>query len=346
MALPGFQDFLEIGRGSMGVVYRATQQCLDRPVAIKTIPAGFFDEQTRKERLKQLAFEGKLLASLSPHGNVLQVHAMAWDIWGNQALVFEFVEGDSLRNLLQETGLPTWVQSLGLARQVARGLRHVHSEGVVHRDIKPANLMVNRRGTLKIMDFGVAFRMGEMGLNPAGCSRVGTPLYMAPEVVLADPAVDHRADLYSLGVLIFQLLCGRPPFMSDSGFETAQMHLHARPPKPRSLAPDLPEEIEAFLLKALAKDPGARFQSAAEMLAEIDRLLELLGYRKSLEGPAGSVSVALTGNRTELCATLPADTSFPARDGAKTTSADPGKPPADPPDPPQSSTFRAREIAL
>lgn len=246
----------EIGRGGMGVVYRARDTRLDRIVALKRLPEGL-----RRHHPRALQFflrEAQSAARLN-HPNIVTVYdADQQD--GQFFITMELLEGQPLHAILHERGQLSPSNVLGIARQACRGLDYAHEQGVVHRDIKTANLFVTTERVVKIMDFGLAKVLEEV--RGATTLVTGTPYYMSPEQVLGRD-VDHRTDLYSLGVTLFELATGGVPF--DSG-EVAYHHRHTPVPDPQSLRPDLPDALSHLVLRLLEKEPDARFQSAAAVL--------------------------------------------------------------------------------
>jgi len=246
----------EIGRGGMGVVYRAKDTRLDRIVALKRLPEGL-----RRHHPRALQFflrEAQSAARLN-HPNIVTVFdADQQD--GQFFITMELLEGQPLHAILHERGQLSPSNVLGIARQACRGLDYAHEQGVVHRDIKTANLFVTTDRVVKIMDFGLAKVLEEV--RGATTLVTGTPYYMSPEQVLGQD-VDHRTDLYSLGAMLFELATGGVPFASG---EVAYHHRHSPPPDPRELRPDLPADLSALILRLLEKDPAARFQSAAQVL--------------------------------------------------------------------------------
>ena len=246
----------EIGRGGMGVVYRARDTRLDRIVALKRLPEGL-----RRHHPRALQFflrEAQSAARLN-HPNIVTVYdADQQD--GQFFITMELLEGQPLQTILHERGQLTPSNVLGIARQACRGLDYAHGQGVIHRDIKTANLFVTTDRVVKIMDFGLAKVLEEV--RGATTLVSGTPYYMSPEQVLGRD-VDHRTDLYSLGVTLFELATGSVPF--DSG-EVAYHHRHTPVPDPRSLRADLPEALAELILSLLEKEPDARIQTAAEVL--------------------------------------------------------------------------------
>jgi tetratricopeptide (TPR) repeat protein len=252
----------EIGRGGMGIVYRALDTRLDRIVALKRLPEGL-----RRHHPRALQFflrEAQSAARLN-HANIVTVYdADQQD--GHFFITMELLEGSPLQTVLRERGQLTPGNILGITRQVCQGLDYAHGQGVIHRDIKTANLFVTTDRIVKIMDFGLAKVLEEV--RGATTLVSGTPYYMSPEQVLGGD-VDHRTDLYSLGVTLFELATGSVPF--DSG-EVAYHHRHTPVPDPRELQADLPSALSELILRLLSKSRDDRFQSAAAVLDAVSRI--------------------------------------------------------------------------
>jgi len=252
----------EIGRGGMGIVYRARDTRLDRIVALKRLPEGL-----RRHHPRALQFflrEAQSAARLN-HPNIVTVYDA--DQQGGQFFItMELLEGQPLQTVLRERGQLSPANVLGIARQTCRGLDYAHAQGVIHRDIKTANLFVTTDRVVKIMDFGLAKVLQEV--RGATTLVSGTPFYMSPEQVLGEN-VDHRSDLYSLGVTLFELATGSVPF--DSG-EVGYHHRHSPVPDPQSIRPDLPEDLSKLILRLLEKDPDARIQTASGVLEALFKI--------------------------------------------------------------------------
>jgi serine/threonine-protein kinase len=246
----------EIGRGGMGVVYRARDTRLDRIVALKRLLDGL--QRHHPHALQFFLREAQSAARLN-HPNIVTVYdADQQD--GHFFITMELLEGQPLQSVLRERGQLSPSNVLGIARQACRGLDYAHGQNVIHRDIKTANLFVTADRVVKIMDFGLAKVLEEV--RGATTLVSGTPYYMSPEQVLGSD-VDHRTDLYSLGITLFELTTGSVPFNSG---EVAYHHRHSPAPDPRVLRPDLPESLSRLILKLLEKDPDDRYQTAAAVL--------------------------------------------------------------------------------
>jgi serine/threonine-protein kinase len=248
--------------GGMGVVYRAFDRELQEAVAIKTLrPEALVGGGVALERFKQ---EIRLARKIT-HRNVVRTYDLG-EVNGMYYLTMEYVEGTSLKQLIGTRGpLPVPV-TLTIGKQLCRALEVAHEQGVIHRDIKPQNIVVEPSGVLKVMDFGIARlanRSKDEGLTKEGMS-IGTPDYMSPEQ-LSGMELDARSDLYSAGVVLFECLTRRLPFEADSTYALIARQLEGAAPDPRTLNPDVPEALAQVILKAMAKEPGDRYQSAAEM---------------------------------------------------------------------------------
>jgi serine/threonine-protein kinase len=260
----------QLGAGGMGVVYRALDRELQEQVAIKTLKPELLGDANLLERFKQ---EIRLARRIS-HPNVVRTHDLG-ESDGTYFITMEYVEGTSLDQLVSGRGSLPLDVTLTIGRQLLRALAVAHDQGVVHRDIKPQNLVVDAQGFLKVMDFGIA-RLVEgrqttgAGLTAEG-SIIGTPEYMAPEQLMGH-AVDGRADLYAVGTVLFECATGKLP-LSGTSFATVLMkQVQEAPPDPRRLVPALPESFAVLVLKALAKRPEDRWQSAEEFLQAVDRV--------------------------------------------------------------------------
>jgi serine/threonine protein kinase len=246
----------------MGVVYRAFDRELREAVAIKALrPEALAGDGVALERFKQ---EIRLARKIT-HRNVVRTYDLG-EINGMYYLTMEYVEGTSLKELIGKRGpLPVSV-TLTIGKQLCRALEVAHEQGVIHRDIKPQNMVVEPSGVLKVMDFGIARlanRSKDEGLTKNGMS-IGTPDYMSPEQ-LSGMELDVRSDLYSAGVVLFECVTRRLPFEAPTMYALIAKQLEGEPPDPRTLNPDVPEALARMILKAMAKEPKDRFQSAAEL---------------------------------------------------------------------------------
>src|SRR6266513_1142618 len=256
----------EIASGGMAVVYRAVQDPLGRTVAIKALKTSAAAEENVTTRFER---EAKSLAVLQ-HENIIHVYDFYAER-GAMFIVMEYVQGIDLYDLLEKCGrLPYDVAAI-VAMQVARALDYIHYRGIVHRDIKPANVMIARTGGVKVMDFGIARDTSFGDLTEAGTG-IGTPAYMSPEQVLGDK-LDARSDIFSLGIVLYQMVTGKKPFVEDekkSAMHKIRLEKHL---SARKLNPDIPRELDRVIDKCLEKQPRDRWRSAQHVVMALERFL-------------------------------------------------------------------------
>jgi eukaryotic-like serine/threonine-protein kinase len=259
-----------VGRGGMAEVYRARDIRLDRIVAIKTLRADLARDQIFQARFRR---EAQSAASLN-HPAIVAVYDTGEDTASGVPvpyIVMEFVDGRTVRDLLQDGHRLLPERSLEIIDGVLRALDYSHQAGIVHRDIKPGNVMVTRNGDVKVMDFGIARAMSDAQATMTQTAQViGTAQYLSPEQARGE-RVDSRSDLYSTGCLLYELLTGRPPFTGDSPVAIAYQHVRENPIPPSRVDPDVPAWADAIVLKAMAKSPADRYQTAADMRADLQR---------------------------------------------------------------------------
>jgi eukaryotic-like serine/threonine-protein kinase len=259
-----------VGRGGMAEVYRARDIRLDRIVAIKTLRADLARDQIFQARFRR---EAQSAASLN-HPSIVAVYDTGEDMATGMPIpyiVMEYVDGRTVRDLLQEGHRLLPERSLEIIDGVLRALDYSHQAGIVHRDIKPGNVMVTRNGDVKVMDFGIARAMSDAQATMTQTAQViGTAQYLSPEQARGE-RVDSRSDLYSTGCLLYELLTGRPPFTGDSPVAIAYQHVRENPVPPSRVDPDVPPWADAIVLKAMAKSPADRYQTAADMRADLQR---------------------------------------------------------------------------
>jgi eukaryotic-like serine/threonine-protein kinase len=259
-----------VGRGGMAEVYRARDIRLDRIVAIKTLRTDLARDQIFQARFRR---EAQSAASLN-HPSIVAVYDTGEDMTSGVPvpyIVMEYVDGRTVRDLLQEGHRLLPERSLEIIDGVLRALDYSHQAGIVHRDIKPGNVMVTRNGDIKVMDFGIARAMSDAQATMTQTAQViGTAQYLSPEQARGE-RVDSRSDLYSTGCLLYELLTGRPPFTGDSPVAIAYQHVRENPVPPSRVDPDVPPWADAIVLKAMAKAPGDRYQTAADMRADLQR---------------------------------------------------------------------------
>ncbi|HEV8421175.1 MAG TPA: serine/threonine-protein kinase, partial [Actinomycetota bacterium] len=256
----------KVGQGGMGVVYRAHDRELDEEVAVKfLVPDLLASGGHSVDRFKQ---EIKVARRVSHH-NIVRTHDFG-EADGTPFISMEYLVGVTLKDLVARAGPVPLGVGLRIARELCQGLDAAHREGIVHRDVKPHNvLLLPDKGELKIMDFGIArsSQIHRPGTTVAG-TIIGTPAYMSPEQALGKPA-DLRSDIYSLGVLFFEMFLGRLPFSGDTAMEVLHHHIQTPPPPARSLNPGIPVGLEAVILRCLEKDPADRYPSVSDILPEL-----------------------------------------------------------------------------
>lgn len=252
----------KLGEGAMGEVFKGLDTLLEREVAIKLLRP---ELSNRPDIVERFRTEAVALARLN-HTHIATLYSFL-PHESQYFMVMEFVRGESLAKLIERSGALPWQQAVGLVSQALEGLEHAHRLGVVHRDIKPSNIMVTHVGVLKVMDFGIARILEKARLTRAG-HLIGTLEYMSPEQI-AGLDTDARADLYSLGVVLYELVTGRVPFEASSDYDLIKAQMEEQPKPPRIRVPDLPAAFEEQILRALEKKPENRFESAADFRAAL-----------------------------------------------------------------------------
>jgi serine/threonine protein kinase len=264
-----YQILEELGRGGMAVVYRAWQPSLQRHIALKVLPEYFRHDPDLLARFQR---EARAAAQLE-HPNIVHIYDTGIAD-GLPYIAMEYLQGGSLQERLARGAMPP-AEALGLLEQVASALDHAHARGLIHRDVKPANILFTADGRPKVADFGIARATEGTRLTRTG-TVMGTPEYMAPEQAEGQ-SVDHRADLYALGVILYQMLTGQAPFHGTTPHATLHAVIYEPPPPPRQLNPSLSQSMESVILKALSKRPEERFQRGAALVSAL---------RSALAGPA------------------------------------------------------------
>jgi serine/threonine protein kinase len=312
-----------VASGGTAVLYKAIQVSLDRVVAVKRLHQHLTTDENFTRRF---ILEAKAAASLD-HENIVRVIDFGVED-GCYQMVMEFVEGESLKEVLERWRPINYDLALAIVHQTCRGLEHAHSKGIVHRDVKPGNIMLTKSGTVKITDFGLAKLTQGSNSNTAADSILGTPLYMSPEQAFGE-SVDQRSDLFSLGTVLYELITGRQPFSSENYMGVIQNIIHKDIPSVRELNPEIPINIDALVTRALAKNRDQRFQSAhnfrlalesvlgpgglQQALAALPALLERNTETRMLAKPVSSPSTSVNRKRSSTSAKL---TPAPKRKGS------------------------------
>ena len=322
----------ELGRGGMGVVYKAHEESLNRFVAIKVLGEHLMEDPTQVERFIR---EAQSAASLN-HPNIVQIYAVSEED-GLHYFVMEYVSGRSLQQILRAQGPLESEQVARIALQTASGLQAAHEQGIIHRDIKPANLLIDDRGLVKIADFGLALMGAAASRLTATGMFMGTPGYLSPEQCL-DQEIDNRTDIYSLGVTLFEALSGKTPFVADSPLALLRQIVDVEPPNLGELNPEVDPELRAVVAHMMVKDRDLRIASCGELIGAIETYLEARGA---------------AGNLVErLAASPPAPSSPPAADPeldtgpTRAVSGDQSRPGQPPPPPLDTSPATARTEPL
>ncbi|MEZ5346235.1 MAG: protein kinase [Pyrinomonadaceae bacterium] len=277
----------ELGEGGVGMVYKGVDTMLDREVAIKVMRPELASQTSVVERFRS---EAITLAKLN-HPNIATLFSLFRD--GDELyMVLEFVEGETLEDMLQRRGSLSPEEALPIFCQALDGINYAHELGIVHRDIKPSNMMLTTDGKLKVLDFGIARLLGSARMTRVG-NIIGTLEYMSPEQVRGEET-DARSDIYGLGMMLYEVLTGRLPFVFENEFALMKAHTEEMPAPPRQLNPDISEELEEAIMKAVAKDPAERFQNGGEFLDAIYNM-----DPESLSSVYGSQSVFQRKIRTE-----------------------------------------------
>jgi len=262
--LDGRYEIQEVlGVGGMAVVYRAYDNIDDRPVAVKILKEEFLANEEFRRRFKN---ESKAIAMLS-HPNIVKVYDVSY---GErlQYIVMEYVEGITLKEYIEQRRVIPWKEAVHFLTQILRALQHAHDRGVVHRDVKPQNIMLLHSGNIKVTDFGIA-RFSRSETRTMTENAIGSVHYISPEQARGD-LTDGKSDIYSVGVVLYEMLTGQLPFQSDSTVSVAIMQLQTEPRRPRELNDGIPLGLEQITIRAMQKRPYERYQSAAEMLLDLE----------------------------------------------------------------------------
>jgi len=260
-----YQIIEELGKGGMGKVYRALDKRLKEEVALKLVKPEIASD---RETIERFSNELKLARRIS-HRNVGRMYELM-EAEGTYFITMEYVPGQDLRRLIRQTGQLTTGKAISIARQVCEGLSEAHGLSIVHRDLKPGNILIDRDGNAKIMDFGIARSISAKGITGAGVM-IGTPEYMSPEQVEGKEA-DQRSDIYSLGIILYEMVTGRVPFEGDTPLAIALKHKTEVPRDPKLVNTQVPEDLSRVILRCLEKEKEKRYQTAAEVRSELENI--------------------------------------------------------------------------
>ena len=279
----------KLGAGTCGIVYKARHVLLDKIVALKVLnPVIQVSDEDHSETVERFMREARSAARLE-HPNIISIYDIGEED-GHYYIVMQYIEGQSLRDIIEENVKLDYRQVLHITREVAKGLQVAHKKGIVHRDIKPENIMVSKDGIIKITDFGVAKQLNDdSGLTQAGRT-YGTPLYISPEQAMGKDNIDGRADLYSLGIIIYHALVGEPPYQAKNSLIVMQQHVNAPIPCLREKVPEIPEPVEQLFQKLVAKIPDQRFADAQEIIDAVDAVLDPSSF-SALPAAGGSEDI-------------------------------------------------------
>jgi beta-lactam-binding protein with PASTA domain/predicted Ser/Thr protein kinase len=287
-----------IGSGGMGEVYRGVDTVLDRTVAIKILLPQFARDANFVDRFRR---EAQAAARIN-HPNIVGIYDTGSD-GETQFIVMEFIEGRTLADFMASGGRFTAVRAVEVAEKICDALAFAHAAGVIHRDIKPANVMVTRKGEVKVMDFGIARIVVGPQTAPQTSAVLGTAAYISPEQAQGQ-RVDGRSDIYSLGVVLYEMLAGRPPFTGDSPVAVAYKQVNESPTLPSLANADVSPLLDAVLMRALAKNPANRYQTAEEFRADLERARQGQDVHATPLMPAGAAATQLI-NRPQQTSILP-----------------------------------------
>ncbi len=293
-----------IGVGGMAVVYKARCHRLNRLVAVKILKDDFTGDEEFRRRFHA---ESQAVAMLS-HPNIVSVYDVSTS-GDADYIVMELIDGISLKQYMEKKGVLNWKETLHFAMQICKAMEHAHSRGIVHRDIKPHNVMVLKNGSVKVADFGIARVMSKS--NTLTKEALGSVHYISPEQAKGG-RVDNRSDIYSLGVVMYEMMTGRPPYDGESPVAVAIQHINGNPPLPSTLNPNIPEGLEQIIMRAMARNPEERYPTAAALLEDMDEFRKNPSMLFDYQNPAPEIDAALKLTQSGAPRTTPAAAPKPA----------------------------------
>ena len=296
-----------IGTGGMAIVYKAYCTVLNRYVAIKVLKDEFASDEEFRKRFYN---EAQAVAKLSQN-NIVSIYDVCHDENGAEYIVMELCEGVTLKDYLRKKHHLTWQETLFFAQQVARALDHAHSRGIIHQDIKPQNIMLLRDGTAKVMDFGIASFANNQETRKVTSEAIGSVHYISPEQAKGITA-DFRTDLYSLGIVMYEMLTGTQPFRGDTAVAVVMQHLNTVPPLPSSIVPEIPHAMDEIVMHAMCANVSQRYSSALDMYRDMERLRTnpnlVLNYSNHNDDLDATRAIKYDDDATQLIRTVPDET--------------------------------------
>ena len=264
-----YEIISEAGTGGMATVYKAKDRVLNRNVAVKVLKDEYTTDQ---DFIKRFNSEAQSAAALS-HPNIVSIYDVGHEEENNlYYIVMELIKGKTLKEIINKDGSISWKWAVNIAIQIASALEEAHKHGIIHRDIKPHNIIITEDGTAKVTDFGIAKAVSNSTITAFGTT-IGSVHYFSPEQAKGG-ITDARSDLYSLGVVMYEMLTGKVPFDADTPVSVALMHMQEKPKEPIELNSDIPMAVNKIVVKAMRKEPVERYQTASEMLADLSEALK------------------------------------------------------------------------
>jgi eukaryotic-like serine/threonine-protein kinase len=277
-----------VGMGGMGVIYKALQESLNRIVALKVLPPQFCSNEEVAHRFE---IEAKAISMLQ-HQNIVNIYEYGCED-GMRYFAMQYVDGENLSGIIHKKKMLTIPEVIDFSKQICRGLRYAHGQNIVHRDIKPHNILVDKENVVRLTDFGIAKIFSSLGSLTLTGVTVGTPEYMSPEQAEGSD-VEAKTDIYSLGIVMYEMLTKKPPFTANNPIAIAYKHVHELPISPSIKRRDTPKRLELIILKALKKKKNDRYESVAEMLEHLDsvNLNEMVDHSTVTFMPSAEVKQA------------------------------------------------------